>query len=267
MTDFLKKTLILILLATCTFSCSDDTLRPEATWLDIYLEDSPANYEKATIQFSSAQIFNGTEWKPLTIDQKPISLLELTGGINKNIVSQPIDPGTYTKIKLRISDLGNTITSLDSVYKLFVTPEYEYLEMEMELTALKDQYNYMYCDIDAARTFVSLDDTTFALRPVGRMINPLQYGAVSGFVTDSKNIRLDKTILVEILQDGKTVTATYTNMKTASFFARLPVGEYQISVIPGAKINFLPTQVSSVVVTKSTNNFIGNVALTEKPTE
>lgn len=267
MTDFLKKALSLLLLVTFCVSCSDDTLRPETTWLNIYLEDSPADYEKATLQFSSAQMFDGTTWRALTIDKKAISLLELTGGINQSIVSQPIDPGTYTKLKLRLNETGNTLTTGDSVYKLFALPQYEYLEMDMELKVEKDQYNYIYCDIDAARTFKAINDTTFELRPTGRVINPLQYGAVSGFVTDSKNIRLAQTILVDILQDDKTVTTTYTNKENGSFFVRLPQGEYQVSVIPGMKVKFLPAKISGVVVTKATNKFLGNVVLTETTTE
>lgn len=264
MIDFLKKVPLMLLTAIFALSCSDDMIRPETTWLNIYLEDSPADYQMATMQFSSAQIFNGTEWKPLTITKSPIALLELTGGTNLNIISQPIDPGTYTKLKLRISDQGNSLTTGDSTYKLFVAPEHEYLEMDMELHAKKDEYNYMYCDIDAAKTFIAVDDTTYRMQPVGKMIDPLQWGAISGFVTDSKEVRLDKTILVEILHGDQIVASTYTNKKTAGFFVRLPQGDYKINITPGKTEALLPATVNSVVVKKAENSSVGNVALSEK---
>lgn len=284
MNTILKKKLVLLLLLPLLSSCIDTNVRPEQTWFDIYLEDSPADYQNILLTFSSADIFNGNEWVGLSIKKTPISILTLTGGVNDKIVSQPLAAGRYTKLRLNIDETGSALKYLDVNYKMGIPEQYQSVEIPIDVTVLEGEYNYIYCDVDAAASVHRIDDSTFQMKPVFRISNS-DYGAVKGSINDIKGAGIAQAMLItftsnkatnvigkanandEAGADAATVISTYTNAKSGIFFARLPSGSYLVNITPATGSTYSAGEITSVAVNKGKLTSLGKIELKGETTE
>lgn len=238
----MKNRLIIVLFALLVApfinGCGSTNVTPEQTWFDMYLEDSPADYQNLLLTFSSADIFDGQKWVGLSIKKVPIYILTLTGGVNDNIVSQPLAAGRYTKIRFNIDETGSAMKYMGEQYKMGVPVEYRSLEIPIDYTVVEGRYNYMFCDVDAAASVYQVNDSTFQMRPVITVAGA-DWGVVRTYVTNDKGARIDKAMLCTFTDTGSGVVYNrYSSKTNGMLFARIPAGEYSLTVTPDSEVAF-----------------------------
>lgn len=246
-------------------SCVESIVGPDQTWLSVYLEDSPADYQEVEVKIAQAQIYDGSNWMDLGVDKKAIDLLSLTGGINREIVSQAIPSGEYSKFRLVFAAKGNKVKVLDDWFDLTYPDGDTVAQVEMSMNLIVDEksHGYVYCDIDAASSIIQEDDTTYVFSPVAAMINPLEWGAVHGVISDSKGVNIAERVIVAAY-GGDAPRITYTNPQSGRFFLRLKPGVYDISLDPSEASKYSYAVVPNVSVERGEVAELGAVVLENK---
>jgi hypothetical protein len=218
---------------------------PAATMgtLAVAMTDAPAcgfdavNVTVAKVRVNKSASAGETDsgWTDITLaTPKKVNLLNLTNGVLETLGQTSLEAGQYNQIRLVLD--ANASGSANTVLVTGAKAE-QPLETPSAVQSgikLVGSFNVeagarsdVVIDFDACKSVVARGKTSYALKPVVKMI-PAAINGISGFVAPSL---LANGVTVSAQQNGNIVSATTPNANTGEFFlSRLAPGSYDVVI-------------------------------------
>lgn len=237
------------------------------------LTDAPAcgydnvwvTVEKVRVHKSGSADDNDGGWSEVVLaTPQRIDLLEYTNGVTLPLGETQLPAGTYTQMRLVLSDNGNSapfanaITPTGGRETALDTPSGQRsgLKFNVDMTVPENQVANFVLDFDACRSFVSAGNSgKFLLKPVIRVIPVLSDAGqrIVGYV--DSNLANGDT-LVSAQQGGTIFKSTPPDSNGRFVLYPVPEGSYDLVITaPGranAVVTGVPVTLSAVTTVGST---------------
>ena len=223
-------------------ACKDKD-EPGAATLNIYLTDSPGNYDEVIIDFREARIFldQAQDWISITSFSGFFDLLKLNNGKDTLIASRVIPTGTISQVWIILGT--NNKIKVNGQTKPLVIPGAEQASIFLKTNIITEANNTysIVLDFDAALSVVETANGEYHLYPVVRNLTSGAFGSVRGVVNPAA-----ATPAIYAIR-GVDSISTYAD-STGTFLLRgLTTGDYNIYFDPASGYN--DTTVAGVSVT------------------
>ncbi|WP_300674990.1 DUF4382 domain-containing protein [Desulfoluna sp.] len=275
----------LALLAVAGCNSSSSSSSSGAGDLNVSLTDAPASAYKAVyisvnqveVKQSSNDDDNG--WQVVEIVNETINLLDLSGGILKDLGTRNLPAATYNQLRLRLAIapdaekniLGTdhpfanyVIDSNDDVHELKVPSGYQSgIKLVKQFTIEAAGLTKLIIDFNAMKSVVEAGSSgKWLLKPVIQVIDTVTLAGVQGSVTDTPGSDQQGALVTAqtysaaatLPEDEITVHAGTLTDNRGSYLLRVPAGEETLVVF---KEGFLPAcqRISTVTGTTLTEDF------------
>lgn len=256
MRKLLAAVLFVTLTATLFVQCSSND--PEDTAiLSVQLTDAPDAYEAVNISFTEIAVKVDSQWITFLGTPQTINLLDYQNGATLSLGEQEVPAGHIVQIRLKI-DSANLV--VDGVTHDLDVPSGSSsgLKFNANFELQPGQTMEIVIDFDANRSIKTTGPSTnpngYKLRPVIRLAEAAQTGAISGIVTNPSAAPVAYAI-----QTTDTVTTSMVDTVTGAFtLAFLPeFGSYKV-VVDTEEKSFEQTGVS---VTGGQTTDLGEITL------
>jgi len=165
---------------------------------------------------------------------KKVNLLNLTNGVLETLGQVSLEAGQYNQIRLVLdsnaSGSANTVLVTGAkAEQALETPSavQSGIKLVGSFTVEAGARSDVVIDFDACKSVVARGKTSYALKPVVKMV-PAAINGISGFVAPSL---LASGVTVSAQQNGNIVSATTPNPTTGEFFlSRLAPGSYDVVI-------------------------------------
>lgn len=195
-------------------------------------------------------------WTDITLAApKKVNLLTLTNGVLETLGQTSLEAGQYNQIRLVLdsnaSGSANTVLVTGAkAEQPLETPSavQSGIKLNGSFTVEAGARSDVVIDFDACKSVVARGKTTYALKPVIKMI-PAAINGISGFVNTAL---LANGVSVSAQQNGSIVSATTPNASTGEFFlSRLAPGNYDVVITAN---NSAAAVIGAVPVASTTSN-------------
>lgn len=222
-------------------SCENEPTAPsiENGYLIIHLTDAPADFDAVNITFSDISAHINSDWVTLDLQKdSTVNLLEWTNGKSMILGQSEVPVGHYTQVRLKIK--AAEIIVDNETYPLDVPSGAQSgLKFGLNFTINPGTTCELVLDFDVNKSIVTTgpkwDPKGYKLKPYLRVISKAVSGAISGMVTNPKDLPVAYAI-----QNSDTTTSTSVDTLTGFFMLSfLPEGSYTISIedTTGKKFN------------------------------
>jgi len=194
--------------------------------LKISLVDSPAllptGTEKINLTISSVEVHSSkVDWDTVVTTPHTYNLLELVNGVTAILADTSLQTGSYTQMRLKISDASIVINGV--TYDLVVPSGEEtgikLLNFEIKANTITE----LIIDFDAEKS-VKQSGTQYILHPTYKVFEKTASGSISGQVYDA-DIGPQEGI-------GGALVLAITDSDTSSTFSD-STGYYKLILLPG----------------------------------
>ncbi len=225
------------------------------TAFNMRMTDKPGNYDAVYVEVIGAEVHSDVDgWVALNVTPRIYNLLDLTNGKDTLIANGQIAVGHVSQIRLILGD-DNTVVVDSQTYQLS-TPSAQQSGLKLQVHAELLQgitYN-MLLDFDAEQSIVKAGDDKYILKPVIRVVNKAQDGAINGIVLP---LLAQPTV---IAVNGTDSFSTFADVLTGGFYiGGLQAGSYKVVIVP--KPPYSDTAVLGVNVTLGAVTNIGIVTV------
>jgi len=239
----MKKYQLFVMLFALTagfVSCSkdDDSADQQGkAHVAVKLTDAPGDYEGVYIDVeevlvsSSAETDAEVKWETIAqIDEEPINLLELTGGVTKLLAETDLPAGYLTQIRLVLGENNYVVESGSDKQIMLKTPSAQEsglkLQVNQELQA-DAEYTFIL-DFDVDKSVVNTGNGGYNLKPVIRTSVEENSSSITGtVVADAEDVIVTaKSLHAEV--------SAHTDADGRFELHGLPAGTYLITVTPDA---------------------------------
>ncbi len=248
--NYFKTVVLLTLVPALIINCSDTTgsINPAApsdmmSTLQINLTDAPRTYDQVNITFSEISVKFGNEWKIISSETQTLDLLTLTNGRTALLEESEVEAGTYTQIRLKISDAE--VISEGNAFSLTVPSGAQSgLKFGPAFTLEPGATTRLTVDFDADRSIHPTgppgNPNGFILSPVIRIVPGETSGTITGRVTNFEHLPIAYAIA-----ESDTVTSAHADSLTGDFLLSfLPEGTYTVSVTDTSGLSFSGSDIS-----------------------
>jgi hypothetical protein len=232
--------------------------------LSVAITDAPAcgfdavnvTVVKVRVNKSSTASETDSGWTDITLaTPKKLNLLNLTNGVLETLGQTSLEAGQYNQIRLVLdsnaSGTANTVlvTGAKSEQPLETPSAVQSgIKLNGSFTVEAGARSDVVIDFDACKSVVARGKTSYALKPVIKMI-PAAINGISGFVNTAL---LANGVTVSAQQNGTIVSATTPNPSTGEFLlSRLAPGSYDVVITAN---NSAAAVVGAVPVASTTSN-------------
>jgi hypothetical protein len=254
-------------------ACGGGSTESQTGTLRLSLTDAPAcgydhvwvTIEKVRVHRSSTASDSDSGWSEVTLAAPTrVDLLELTNGTLLPLGQTELPSGTYTQMRLVLSDNSsadpeaNAVQPTDSPGPIPLTTPSGHqsgLKMKVNMEVPAGQVADFAIDFDACKSFVKAGNSgKILLKPVLAVIPILSAAGqrVVGFV-DPLLIDSDTNVSVQV--DGVPVRATPPDPTGRFTLYPVPVGTYDLVITAPGRVNAVMT---GVPVSDTTTTVIGN---------
>jgi hypothetical protein len=159
--------------------------------MNVHMVDGPINgYTAIDLNIQKVEINGPSGWVTLSMPNKTVDLLTLTGGVSETLASgASLAAGHYGQMRLVLGS-GNTITTSDGVTHDLTTPSgmQSGLKLVVSFDVQAGTTADVFIDFDAAHSIQVVQtgaSDKFILRPTIRAFDQTVTGSISGTLTDS----------------------------------------------------------------------------------
>lgn len=242
--------------------CSGSSTSPSGQGsVRIMLVDSPADLGEVNIVVTKVDVHaTGADsmsgWMTVNSDTATYDLLKLTNGVNSIIGSHMLPSGKYTQIRLTIGAGSNVV--VDGISYSLNVPSATGLKLNHNFTIEDNQLYLLTLDFDAAKSVRLMNDGTYRLQPVIRVISTVVSGAIYGVISPAS---VESNISTVIAGD----TVSTISQATDGYFklVALPAGIYSLTITPH-DTTYRDTTITGISVVPQLENNIGTVTLSKK---
>lgn len=252
---FMKNIFLFISLLLLTFSCTDQD-PPGGPFIEIYIEDSPAEFTSAVISLGSVELYDGTNWVTMNFAPSSVDIMQYSGGKSYKMVDQSIKPGSYSKLRITFKADGNKVFKGTESKLLTIDPAALAVELPVNLQIVEGRY-FVMCDMDVEK---SIDFDKATLKPSIAVIDLETAGALTGWISQKGSTAVAETILVRAESLDGSLRSSYTN-SNGTFFVRLYEGEYSLYIMTKEKSTYVSDTILNVFVEKGQRTDIGQIEL------
>lgn len=218
-----------LLLSGCEKDTSSQFSQNDSGMLKISLTDSPADLQAVLIQFSEVSAKVDSNWVLLSDSSQTVDLLEWQNGRSLVIAEGEVPGGRYNQIRLKI-DSAKVVR--DNVFYPAEVPSgaRSGLKLNTHFNIQEGLVLELVVDFDAGRSVVRLgpphNPSGYKIKPVLRVVNRAETGAITGVVTNPENLPV-----AYALQGSDTVaSAIVDNFNGQFILAFLAAGSYSVSI-------------------------------------
>jgi len=256
-----KRFLFFLLVGLVSYSCEENNL--ERARLNVLLVDKPADYKSVNVEVLGVEINYGKEgeesgWTDLDANTGIYDLLTLTAGNEALLVSNDVQAGTISQVRLVLGD-QNSVVNDEGEFEL-KTPSGQSSGLKLNIHQdLIEGLDYtIVLDFDVSRSVLE-NPVKYMLKPVIRASLDAQNGAIKGIIDPN-----EEGIVVYAMQGEDIITSTYPDESGLFLLRGLEQGAYTVSVdIPDESIyEDLTTELVEVEIGEITD--LGTLELLEK---
>ena len=229
--------LILFALTAGFVSCSkdDDSVDQGTAHVAVKLTDAPGDYKGVYIDVEEVMISNSAEadaqaeWETIgQIDEEPVNLLELTGGVTKLLAEADLPAGYLTQIRLVLGENNYIIERGSEEHIMLKTPSAQEsglkLKVNQELQA-DAEYTFIL-DFDVDKSVVHTGNGGYNLKPVIRTSVEENSSSITGtVVADVEDVVVTATSI-------HSEVSAHTDADGKFELHGLPAGTYLITATP-----------------------------------
>ena len=225
----------------------------------VVLTDDPGDFDAVNLSVVeiAAHHTGGSDahgWEIISTDAIQLDLMSLQNGVFLTLADALLPAGSYDMLRLKLGE-GSTFMAGGVTSPLTVPGGLQSgLKIMGPFTVSQGRSLEMQIDFDAQRS-IRLENGTYVLQPVLRLLPSTSAGAISGTVQPAS-----RGIQVEVLQGDEVVATART--RADGFFAAhvLPAGTYVVRItLPNGNVKIL----QDVTVTGGSTNELGSVTLSD----
>lgn len=249
---------IFLLALTAGFvSCSkdDDSVDQGSAHVAVKLTDAPGDYEGVYVDVEEVMVNVATEadaeakWETIAVlDQEPINLLELTGGVTELLAEAELPAGYLSQIRLVLGENNYLIKSGSTDHIMLKTPSAQQsglkIQVNQELQA-DAEYTFIL-DFDVDKSVVNTGNDGYNLKPVIRASVEENSSSITGtVVAEAEDVVVTATSL-------HAEVSAHTDADGNFELHGLPAGTYLITVTPNNGSGLQVAMVNNVQVEQRT---------------
>lgn len=258
----MRKLLYLFALIAISTACTDKTQGGPAQ-LELFIEDSPANFQAVNVVIEGIELFGGEKWNKLNYNTQTIPIMNYTGGSSLRLVNQPLDEGKYSKVRFTFATNGNRLTMGGKTKSLAITDAQRVVELPLNIEATSGMV-YIMCDMDVA---ASIDTVKMELNPQLSIMDLNTAGAISGVIATAAGVKIAEQMWVECIDQEARTKSSFTNQTSGKLFVRLNKGDYTVIITPKATSTYLPDTLRNIKVEEAKATMLGAIQLKSKSKE
>lgn len=251
-------------------SDGDSIVAPSIGTLRIALTDIPAcgydevnvTVEKVRVHQNGAANDNASGWSEVLLSTpKRINLLNLTNGVLEELGSTQLPAGTYTQLRLVLSDntpsapLANSVIPTGLTETPLGTPSAQQsgLKINSNVTVGANQLTDVVLDLDACKSVVVAGNSGgYNLKPVLTILPRSSTGlAVEGYVA---NAIASGATSVSLQNDAVVARATVPDTNGKFVLSPVPAGTYDLVITSSGRVTSVVTGVPVTATGKTILN-------------
>lgn len=239
----MKKYQLFVMLFALTagfVSCSKDdddsgSAEQGTAHVAVKLTDAPGDYEGVYVDVEEVMVNTTTEadaeakWETIAvIDEDPINLLELTGGVTKLLADVDLPAGHLSQIRLVLGENNYLKETEDGPEIMMKTPSAQESGLKLQVNEeLEADAEYTFIlDFDVDKSVVATGNGGYNLKPVIRTSVEENSSSITGtVVADAEDVVVTATSL-------NAEVSAHTDAEGKFELHGLPAGTYLITVTP-----------------------------------
>ncbi|MGP8215517.1 MAG: DUF4382 domain-containing protein [Bacteroidia bacterium] len=208
---------------------SDNGAAPSSATYNMYMTDSPGDYEAVYVNIVGAQAFSNGGWVNLNVNAGIYNLLSLSNGKDTIIATGAVAAGNVTQVRLILGATGNTVVTDNGTFTLSTSStEQGGLTLQVQSQVAAGTTYNLTIDFDAGMSVVYNSNNTYTLKPVLRVIVPPVNGSISGTITP-----VSAQAAVLAISASSDSTFSFSSTLSGNFMVQgLSSGVYQVVIIP-----------------------------------
>lgn len=236
--------LLILVVVVGAVGCSDSTAPADQAGsgeIRLFLVDAPGDFEQVNIVVTGVQVHRAGEdslagWFTVSADTDTIDLLDYADGESFVLADSSVTAGAYTQIRLMIGE-GCTVVVDGQTHPLIVPSGMQTgLKIVHGFTVIEDGLFEATLDFDAERSVHVTGNDQYMLKPVVRMVDHHDAGAIIGLVDPAASFVMTTA--------GEDTVICYADDVTGAWrLPMLPAGLYDVTIQP-----LLDAYLDSVVV-------------------
>ncbi len=216
-----------------------------------------------------------SSWVTIFEGARPFNLLDLQNGRTDLLAESTLDAGTYTQMRLVVTEGELKLNDVAEPYLLRVpSGEQTGIKLHFTFDVLAGQETVLLLDVDLTQAFRpipggQIEDPstirTFHFTPsvAMKLIDIIESGDITGVVVDESAAPLENVIVTVFGEDGVEVTSGGTDADGSFTLIGLPAGTYDVELSLGG---FEDVAVPDVVVNAGETTDIGTITMTAPTT-
>jgi hypothetical protein len=164
--------LITLVLASATFSCSKENISENAgeaqSTLQVRLTDAPAAYSEINVDIRSVRVNlrgDSTGWIDLPTNARVYNLLNFQNGIDTSLATGVVPTGTVKEVRFILGP-NNTVVENGRTYPLVLSSQDE-AGLKIKVSKkVEASFETMVIDFDAAQSVIKQGNGVYRLKPV-----------------------------------------------------------------------------------------------------
>jgi len=242
-------------------SCSKhENASSEKAKLEVYLTDSPADYDHVFIDVRDVQINLGTDtsggWQSLsTVKAGSYDLLRLVNDKDTLLGNSDIGTGTLQQMRLVLGPNNYVVVKGQNIPLETPSAQQSGLKLNVHQMITSGILYTITLDFDAGKSIVKTGNNKYILKPVIRTVFNAVGGSIKGFVLPDS-----VTTAVYALQGSDTVATTFTASNGGYLIKGVAAGSYNLTFVPG-DTSFTAQSKTAIAVTNGNVTMVDTVHL------
>ncbi len=209
--------------------------------------DVPRNVEHVNLTVRSVSVHNSETgvWDTLAEPNATLDFLDLINGATALLAESPLAVGTYSQLRLVLSDSNEVVIDGQSHPLVVPSGEQSGVKVNLGFSIQVDEIVEIYIDFDVPRS-VKWNPNRYSLRPTFKAFKKILSGTVSGVVTDTSGAFVPNAS-VHAVSNGDSTTTVTTDEGAFKFI--LLAGTYDIAAsaesYEGANTSYTGVQVAA----------------------
>lgn len=252
-TRSITKALALCFAVLYLTGCSKDEHQEDPATLNLRLTDAPASFDEVNVDIQQVEIKSNQGTFMMDVNAGVYNLLDFVNGNDTLFATAGIPAGRVNQIRLILGS-NNTVVTGGQSYPL-QTPSAQQsglkLQLHKDLTA---GVTYaLLLDFDAGMSVVETGNGSYILKPVIRVIEEAQGGAIHGTAIPPQA----RPLVIAVLS-GDSITTNCDTTTGEFLFSGVPAGTYDVSFYPDSP--YVSKTIGGVVVNTGALTEMGNIS-------